>query len=625
MGKLSFRPKSTVMVHGKPWRVVRTVSPTEVLLEEAGTHRKEVFDIADLKADSDQAEAPPPAIDSLDENDLAEAKRRLEVIKPLLSIGRGRTKAIDAVATEYGLGRRTIERWLHNYEARELLSDLAPQRRKRPMPTRLHPEVEALVAKVIEDFYLTKQNLSPRKAYETLKRLCAGIRRKVPHEETFRRRLDAVPEELKLRRRRGRKAARDRFAEVKGAFPGADFPLAVVQIDHTKLDIELVDDELRLPIGRPWLTLAIDVYSRMVTGFYLSLDPPSVFSVGMCIAHSALDKDAHLDRLGIKGRWPVWGLPCRIHADNGKEFRSKTLDKACQQYGIAITWRLVKVPHYGGHIERFLGTTARELHAIPGTTFANTRDRGEYDSAKQAVITLDALERWLTQFFVGIYHQRVHSGIGCPPEEQWRRGIMGHGRHKGTGLPDPIPDPRRFWRDLLPYTERLVRREGIVWDKISYFSDALRPWINARNGGRAQKFIVRRNPRDISRLYFLDPELGDYLEIPYRDLAKPSISIWEYREAERFLRDQGRAAENEDVIFAAREEMTRIVAEAKTETRKARRSRQRRKPNAQATEPGTAPIAAAPSGRLSLVVDNTGRQADEFDIPDDIAITFEEL
>jgi transposase len=202
MGKLSFRPKSTVMVHGKPWRVVRTVSPTEVLLEEAGTHRKEVFDIADLKTASAPAEAPPPAIDCLDENDLTEAKRRLEVIKPLLSIGRGRTKAIDAVAAEYGLGRRTIERWLHNYEVRERLSDLAPRRRKRPMPTRLHPEVETLVAKVIEDFYLTKQNLSPRKAYESLKRLCAGIRRKPPHEETFRRRLDAVPEELKLRRRR---------------------------------------------------------------------------------------------------------------------------------------------------------------------------------------------------------------------------------------------------------------------------------------------------------------------------------------------------------------------------------------------------------------------------------------
>ena len=52
-------------------------------------------------------------------------------------------------------------------------------------------------------------------------------------------------------------------------FDSAQRPLDLVQIDHTKLDIIVVDDEQRLPIGRPWITLAIDVYSRMVTGFYI--------------------------------------------------------------------------------------------------------------------------------------------------------------------------------------------------------------------------------------------------------------------------------------------------------------------------------------------------------------------
>jgi hypothetical protein len=37
----------------------------------------------------------------------------------------------------------------------------------------------------------------------------------------------------------------------------------VVQIDHTLLDIILVDDLHRLSIGRPWITLAIDVFSRI--------------------------------------------------------------------------------------------------------------------------------------------------------------------------------------------------------------------------------------------------------------------------------------------------------------------------------------------------------------------------
>ena len=629
MGKLSFRPKSTVTFRGRDWRVVKAVSPTELLLEDLATRTKEVVDIVNLISAPAEDTSPPPVIESVDERDLAEAKRRLETIRPLLDGSRGRAAETRRIAAETGAGERTLRRWLQAYEARGLLSDLAPQRRARTMPKKLDDKAEAIIERVIDELYLTKQNLSARKLHEAVKQRCAALKLAPPHENTIRRRLADLPEELKMRRRQGRKPARDRFAEVKGAFPGADYPLAVVQIDHTKLDIELVDDESRQPIGRPWLTLAIDVYSRMVTGLYLSLDPPTAFSVGMCISHSAMNKEADLHRLGIKGTWPVWGLLRRIHADNGKEFHSKTLAKACDQYGIVITWRPVKTPHFGGHIERLMGTVAKEIHALPGTTFSNIKQRGEYNSAKHATMTYHELERWLIQFIVGVYHQRVHKGIGCPPEEQWRRGIVGHGRQKGIGLNDPIADPRRFWRDFLPFTERLVQRDGITWDKVAYFSDALRPWIHAKKGGQMQKFVVRRDPRDISRLYFLDPQLGDYLEIPYRDLAKPSISIWEYREAERFLRAQGRSAENEDEIFAARDEMSRIVEQAKTETRKTRRSRQRRKLNGQAAEPTALPPASPPpapaTGHLALVIDDTARRADEFDIPDTIDVTFEEL
>lgn len=60
--------------------------------------------------------------------------------------------------------------------------------------------------------------------------------------------------------------------------------------------------------------------------------------------------DAHLDRLRINARWLAWGLPRRIHASNGKEFRSKALTKARDQSGITITWRLVKTHRYGGHV-----------------------------------------------------------------------------------------------------------------------------------------------------------------------------------------------------------------------------------------------------------------------------------
>ena len=85
--------------------------------------------------------------------------------------------------------------------------------------------------------------------------------------------------------RRGQKEkAKNKFTPTAGQFPNADYPLAVVQIDHTPADIILVDDQHRLPLGRPWITLAMDINTRMVVGYFLSFDPPSETSLSMCVS-----------------------------------------------------------------------------------------------------------------------------------------------------------------------------------------------------------------------------------------------------------------------------------------------------------------------------------------------------
>ncbi|WP_044615413.1 hypothetical protein [Gynuella sunshinyii] len=61
-----------------------------------------------------------------------------------------------------------------------------------------------------------------------------------------------------------------------------------------------------------WITLAFDVFSRMVTDFYVSFDPPSALLTGLCLAQSILPKEKYLARFNVKGEWPVWG-----HAGSG--------------------------------------------------------------------------------------------------------------------------------------------------------------------------------------------------------------------------------------------------------------------------------------------------------------------
>ena len=106
---------------------------------------------------------------------------------------------------------------------------------------------------------------------------------------------------------------------------GATYPLSIVEIDHTKLDLSCSSMmHNRLPVGRPWVTLAMDVYSRMVTGFYISLRSSGrSFSTGLCVAHSMMKKDEWLVQHGIDGDWPCWGRMDCIHVDNAKEFQRR--------------------------------------------------------------------------------------------------------------------------------------------------------------------------------------------------------------------------------------------------------------------------------------------------------------
>jgi putative transposase len=504
-------------------------------------------------------------LDAIRPADLAEAKRRFSIIKGLIRADRRTDSDVRKVASDHGLNAATVYRWIQAYEGRRLLSDLAPRRRGRAMPKRLADTVEAVIAAVVKDIYLTKQKASAEAVVVEVHRRCRAAKLARPSAGTIRARLHAISPKEKLLKREGRKAAHDRFGAVKQEFPGADAPLAVVQIDHTMLDIIVVDEEMRLPIGRPWLTLAIDVWSRMVFGYHLSLDPPSSFAVGLCLCHGMLPKTAELDRRGAKGEWPVCGKPRIIHSDNGKDFRSHLIKDTLDQYGIDAEFRPPLTPHYGGHIERLCGTLGRKVHALPGATFAGPKQRGEYKAEAKAKMTLRELQDWLLRLIVGVYHNKIHDGIGCPPLLRWTQGLGGR-MPTGPGLPGSNVDARRLRLDFLPFSERTVQPEGIVWDKIWYRDPLLSQWVRADEGRRRRKFKVRRDPTDISKLYFLDPGLGDYVEIPYRDYGRPSISLWDYRAAETWLRRQGKAAENEAAIFDAYDEMHRIAVEAAQQT-----------------------------------------------------------
>ena len=120
-----------------------------------------------------------------------------------------------------------------------------------------------------------------------------------------------------------------------------------------------------------------------------------------------------------------------------------------------------------------------------------------------------------------------------------------------------------FVVDFLPVIRRTLTRSGFVIDHVHYFANVLRPWIARR--AELEKFVIRRDPRDISRVWVLDPGGEEYVEVPYRTLSRPPVTLWEHRQAVARLRQQGRDQVDEQALFAMIEQM-RVVAVTASES-----------------------------------------------------------
>ncbi len=505
---------------------------------------------------------------SLPEEDWREARRRAAVIAPLAALSSVSHQAADVAGDELGLSRRQVYVLVGRYrQGSGLVTDLAPGRSDGGRGgDRLPEAVEAVVRDIVQKEYLGRQRLSLAVVSRDIARVCKARGLRVPARNTVARRIAKMHPAQVAQRREGAEAARS-LRGVGGTPPAMSAPLAQVQIDHTVIDVIVVDESDRQPIGRPYLTAAIDVFSRCLVGMVVTLEAPSATSVGLCLAQVCCDKRPGLDSLGAEVAWPMSGKPQQLYLDNAAEFKSEALRRGCEQHGIDLTYRPGGQPHYGGIVERVIGTAMAKVHELPGTTFSNPAQRGGYDADAKAALTLRELERWLA-FAVASYHGSIHDGLDQTPAARWADGVAEH-------VPRVVSNPTAILVDFLPVIRRTLTRTGFAVDHVRYFANVLKPWIARRD--QLGKFVIRRDPRDISRIWVLEPEGQHYVEVPYRTLSHPAVTLWEHRQAVARLRQRGREQVDEQALFAMIDQMRSISRDAQKATRKSRRDRERRR------------------------------------------------
>lgn len=528
------------------------------------------------------SDTPPIAaqgVATLPDEAWAQARHRTEIIGPLAALEVVGHEAADEAAQALGLSRRQV--YVLIRRARQgtgLVTDLTPGRSGGGKGKGRLPEpVERIIRELLQKRFLTKQKRSLAAFHREVAQACKTQKLPVPARNTVAQRIAGLHPAKIARSRGGQDAARP-LQGAGGIPPEVTMPLEQVQIDHTVIDLIVVDERDRQPIGRPYLTLAIDVFTRCVLGMVVTLEAPSAVSVGLCLAHAACDKRPWLEGLNVEMDWPMSGKPRLLYLDNAAEFKSEALRRSAAG---RLDYRPPGQPHYGGIVERIIGTAMQMIHdELPGTTFSNPGQRGEYDSEKMATLTLRELERWLA-LAVGTYHGSVHNGLLQPPAARWAEAV------ERVGVPAVVTRPTAFLVDFLPVIRRTLTRTGFVIDHIHYYADALKPWIARRE--RLPAFLIRRDPRDISRIWVLEPEGQHYLEIHYRTLSHPAVTLWEQRQALAKLRQLGREQVDESALFRMIGQMREIVTTAQKATRKARRDADRRQ-HLKTSEPPAKPI-----------------------------------
>lgn len=549
-----------------------------------GTREMEVIKASHLRPKNTNAPAlvGKPDLEDLDEPTITRLKEWQKIVEGF-NANRGHT-AEDAkrCAEKMGYSREQFYRLRRGYDGslRSLLRQTPNGGRGK---SRLAEKVEDIVQKCIDELYVRADAPTREIVVEAVNQLCdkKGIPRVA--ESTIYRRM-RKKSQLKLAEGKyGRTEARSMFGPAAGKYAEAVAPLRVIQIDHTPLDLFLVDEETGDKIGRAWLTIAIDVFSRMVVAIYLSYEDPNTSSVAQCIYRAVMPKDDYLKSIDVKSSWPVWGLMRTIHADNGPDFRTEELKLACGEHQMDLQWRPCATPGTGAHIERLAKRVNEEVQKLNGRIPADFKQRKHERPDKNGVYSLLDAERYLVTWITKVYHEEYHAGINSSPIKKFMDGLQGGSRP--IGIPHLPPNPERLLLDLTPSEMRTVQRHGIEIDNMCYYDRLLDRFILARDPDQpklARKFRCRTPVDDARVIYFQDPDTKQYHKIQCADRTMPKINRHELKLITKHLHDKGQRQVNMDKIkkgIRALEQLNKEVLEKRSKSSAAQSVRRKKEIN----------------------------------------------
>lgn len=472
----------------------------------------------------------------------------------------------------------TAYRWLSRYKASgNDIRALIPRWDRRgshalKQPTRL--------LELLEETFAEAYRLTPAATMKTIEtRLAIKLTREnafrlasdqlvMPSRRTLYRMLGRLEVYERTVMKQGKAVAQRQLRIVKNVEPVRDI-LERVEMDHTPLDLFLIDERTWLPLGRPTLTVALDGFSRMLLGYYLSFGGASAAAVLGALRHAILPKlpaTPYLQGVHINHPWPCYDRMDCLVLDNGLEFHGKDLDSVALDLGIYLQFCPTRVPQFKGRVERMLKTINYSFaHQIPGTSLARFTQRGDYDPQKHALLTLGEFKHAFEKWLLDDYAQTIHKGIGTTPWAKWQEGFQ-------RRQPELPSSPAVLQRRIGKVEERSLRHDGLWLHGIRYSSDALNVVLHAF--GRGVRVRLVYDPEDLGTIEVWTPGQNDPVSVPavHQGYAC-GLTLFQHERLQENLRESGRKAEDPAALSLARQQLAESL-EALMHSRKQQKRRE---------------------------------------------------
>ncbi|CAL8477075.1 Mu transposase C-terminal domain-containing protein [Caballeronia sp. S22] len=407
-----------------------------------------------------------------------------------------RQALLEAESEPTNVSGRTLRRWKARQEialangANDVLA-LVPNtgargNRKAKLTTR---QLE-LMDSVIDEHWLTSKAINFKTCHRMMLVAFSVTDETPPSYPTLIARIKARETNRDVRTRYGKRIAyqASTFIDVlhHDSPVHGSRPFQYVHIDHTQLDIEVISSRTGKSLGRPWLSLAVDAWSRRIVAIYLTFDSPSYTSVMMTVR----DMVRRFNR-----------LPEFIVVDNGSDFLSAAFESFLRAMGTHLRFRPAGQPRHGAVLERMFGRLNTEyIHNLAGNTKATKNVRmvtGSHLPQKLAEWTIGALYHGIQHWAWEFYDQNIHPALQESPREAFVRGMRENGKRPQTHI--------QFNRDFLiatcppvdrTGTRQVHRQRGVKVDQRLYWNEV---FDSAQLDG--ESVHVRYDPWDASSVY----------------------------------------------------------------------------------------------------------------------------